>query len=135
MEPNSFPDKVRNAMWHPVPILVSATDISRSVFSCPTGWFVRLRKVTQIHKVASTSGTIQIEALASGAVADAGVDQLTTALSLAGTINVTQEGVLISEPTLLSPGMSLAIVIGGTMTNLTGCNITLFLEVMQRNQQ
>lgn len=135
MEPNSWPTQVRNAMWHPVPIYIPVADISRNVFTCPVGWFARLRKVVETHKTAADSGTVQIEVQNSGDVADAGVDQLTAVLALNSTINVPQEGTLITEPTLMKAGMSLNTVIGGTMTNLTGCNVTLFVEVMQRNQQ
>ena len=121
---------VREAMWKPVSWIVQAGDISSVVHI--TRRYERVRDVRVSYSVASASGTLQIEVLTPGQDADAGVDQLTGIIDLATTADTPIQGTLIDTPTILNPGDMLGFVLAGSRTGLVNCNVTIYLEQLQK---
>ncbi|MDE2025160.1 MAG: hypothetical protein KGJ07_01570 [Patescibacteria group bacterium] len=77
--------------------------------------------------VASTSGTLQLEVAAIDVDAGSGTNQLDTALDLSQTEDENLRG-KISTPTVIDDASSLNVVLGGTLTNLADCVLTVELE-------
>lgn len=81
---------------------------------------------------ASTSGTLQVEKTPSATAVGSGTNLLTGTISLAGTANTSLNGTLVSPPgldaNLLSGGDSLSVVLGGTLTSLANCAVTLLIQ-------
>lgn len=88
-------------------------------------------KVIETHRVASSSGTLNIEKLTSGQALDAGTNILATAFSTATTANTpqTKKGVALVSTTArqLKEGDRLALVDAGTLTSSAGLQVTIFL--------
>ena len=121
---------VKEAMWKPESVLLQAADVSGVMHVAHR--HERVRKVEVTYSVASSSGTLQIEVLTPGQNAGAGVDQLTGTIDLATTADTPIQGTLIDTLTQLNPGDMLGFVLGGTLTSLVNCNVTVYLEQLQK---
>lgn len=130
MEPNPYPWLTPDGLWKPVTALLGSANVSGVMFV--SDGYYRVREVRESHSVASTSGTLQIEVLTSGQAADAGVDQLTGTISLAGTADTPIKGTVIAEPTLIKPGNMVGFVLAGTLTSLVNANVTVYLERLRK---
>lgn len=77
---------------------------------------------------ASTSGTLQVEVATGTQAVGAGTNQLTAALSLSGTANTPVNGTLIASPTAIVAGARVNVILGGTLTSLANCAVSLVLQ-------
>jgi len=131
MEANPYPWLVQNAMWKEINAnIATASIVSRDIFV--SDGYYRVRAARLSFSVTSTSGTLQVETLLSGENAGAGVDQLTGTMDLSGTADTPVLGVVIAEPTLISPGDRVGIVLAGTLTGLINCLLTVYVERLQK---
>jgi len=91
---------------------------------------VEIMEVWETHRVASNSGTVNLEILASGVALDSGNTVLKTALSTAGTANTPQSasGFALTSNRILLAGERLALKDAGTLTNSAGLSITVYLK-------
>lgn len=104
------------------------TDVSKVLFIADETY--QLISVKEIHSVVSVSGTLQIEKLTGTTIPGSGTTVLTGTVNLAGTINTVSTGTLTGTTAnlQLSVGDRLGCVLGGTLTGLVGCNVTLTLK-------
>jgi len=88
--------------------------------------------ISETHRVLGTDAgavTLNVEKLTSGQTLGAGVNILTTALSLKTTINIPQYGVLANgSGRVLNKGDRLALVDSGTLTAVAGLVVTVTLK-------
>lgn len=91
---------------------------------------MKIVRVRARWEVASTSGTLQIKKVPSGTAKASGTDVMSATISTAGTADTNASGTLsATEATItLADGDSLALVSGGTLTNLVGLTITVTLQ-------
>lgn len=94
-------------------------------------------KVLETHRVASTSGTLNIEKLTTGQALDAGANILVTAFSTAGTANTPLMKnrrllTFTSKARQLKEGDRLALVDAGTLTSGAGLQVTIYLFPLNR---
>jgi len=129
---NSYPHLIPNGLWKVIQVFMDANSVSGPIFVAD-GFYV-VRQVREVHRVASSSGTLQIEHRASGVAAGSGTNQLTATMSLAGTANIPIAGTVIAEPTIITPGDMLGKVIAGTMTSLADCIVNVFIERLRAGQ-
>lgn len=89
---------------------------------------VEILAVAETHRVASTSGTLNLEILDSGEALDAGDLVLVTAFSTASTANtpVIKRGKDFTNKRILKEGQRLALVDAGTLTNSAGLCVTVY---------
>jgi hypothetical protein len=102
------------------------------IFTAPRP--VEIMQVWETHRVASTSGTVNLEILDSGEALDAGDTVLVTALSTSGTANTPQsaQGTMLTSNRVLKAGQRLALKDAGTLTNSAGLSITVYLKYANR---
>jgi len=113
-------------------IPISATAVSQPIATFP--YPVTFVGAVVRFETASSSGTLQIELTPSGTAAGSGTNLLTGTISLAGTAATNTYGAVTAlaggadcTPGITVPvGDSISIVIGGTMTSLAGCQLTIF---------
>ena len=100
-------------------------------FSWPCDASYVLTGVTVSYNSAAAAGSIQIERDIGSTPVGSGVVQLTAAINLASTSNVSYTGVLIGSPAIFSGGLDrLGVVFAGTAANLTalgGCMVNVQL--------
>ena len=132
---NPYPWLTPNGLWKPITYdqIGAATDVVSKDIFISDGYY-QVRDVRESHSVASDSGTLQVEVLTSGQDADAGVDQLSSAVNLAGTADTPVKGTLISTPTQINPGNRVGLVFGGTLTNMVGMHVTVHLERLRKGE-
>lgn len=135
MEANPYPWLIPNADWKAIVFNVLATDVSRRVWLPRPETYWRLRSVQEVHHTASSSGTLQVQHVATTVAPGSGTNQLTGTVNLAATANIVQSGVMIAEPTIIGPGQALGITLAGTLTNLAGCIVTLWVERLRRGSE
>lgn len=134
MEANPYPELIPNGLWKPVSVLFPTATPAVSADIFVSDGYYRVRDVRESHSVASDSGTLQVEVLTSGQDADAGVDQMSSTLNLAGTADTPVKGTVIEPPTLINPGDRVGLVFAGTVTNLVGCCVTVHLERVRKGE-
>lgn len=83
--------------------------------------------VAVVFGTASSSGTLQIEVATGTQAVAGGTNQLTGTVSLAGTANTTVNGTLIAAPTTITAGSRINVILGGTLTSLANCTVTVVL--------
>ena len=86
------------------------------------------------HRVASTSGTLDLVKAANAIALSAGVSLLTAVMSNAGTINTNVAGALktgIAETTI-DKDSALGFVFAGTLTNLLDLDITVSVRQLKK---
>ena len=108
-------------------VQLTATDASRNVWIAPRA--CRLKSVSEVHGVASSSGTLQVEKCTGTTAPGSGTVLLTGTVSLAGTAQTVVSGTLIATESDLTfaAGDRLTIKIAGTMTNIVGGIVTITL--------
>lgn len=104
---------------------LGASSGSQAVFVVPTNDSFVLDAVATSFGTASSSGTLQVEYAPSGTATGSGTNQLTGTVSLAGTANTPVFGTVISAPTVATSGGRFNIILGGTLTSLANCAVTL----------
>lgn len=112
--------------------IVSATDaVDQIVWAAPHP--VEFVGVDATFAVASSSGTLQIQKCPVGTAAGSGTALLTGTMSLSGSASVTVSGTPITTKSSLQLATTdrLALDFGGTVTNLTNCNINLRVKKIQ----
>jgi hypothetical protein len=129
---NPYPWMTPNALWKVIQLFLDANSVSGPIF-VSDGYYI-VKDVRAAQRVASSSGTLQIEHRGTGVAAGSGTNQLTAALSLSSTANVPTRGVVISEPTIVGPGDMLGKVIAGTMTSLADCIVDVFIERLRKGE-
>lgn len=95
---------------------------------------MEILRVTECHSVASTSGTLQLEKLTGTAAPGAGSTILATTISTAGAANtvITREKTKLTSARVFKEGDRLALIDGGTLTNLVGLQVTLYCKYLGR---
>ena len=80
--------------------------------------------------VASNSGTLNVEKVASGTAQDSGTDMLSSTIDTSGAANTVTAGTLSTTTATveLAVGDSLALVNGGTLTSITDLHVTVGLH-------
>lgn len=86
--------------------------------------------VSAVFSTASTSGTLQIEVATGTQAIASGSNQLSAAMSLAGTANTTVNGLLLPNLMSLTAGARINLIFGGTVTNLAKCAVTVVLRLI-----
>jgi hypothetical protein len=111
-------------LWTAPPAASAATG------ALPLGSY-KLLGVSLRYSTASTSGTLQIEKTPSATAVGSGTNQLAATVSLSSTANTVNSGFpatnVASANQLIGPGDSLSAIFAGTVTNLVGLTITLYI--------
>lgn len=111
----------------------NATDATNQIVaSLP--YDCKLVSVRARHRVASTSGTINIVKSASGTSVASGTTMLTATMSNAGTADTNVDGSLktgIGDMTV-PQGSSIGILFAGTLTNLLDLDITIVARQLKK---
>lgn len=84
--------------------------------------------VSAVFGTTSSSGTLQIEVATGTQAVASGTNQLTGTVSLSGTAATTVNGTLIAEPTTITAGSRVNIILGGTLTGLANCVVSVVLQ-------
>lgn len=118
---------------------LAAASTSQSVFIAPpaasaASGFLPLGQyslvgVSAVFGTASSSGTLMVEKTPSGTAVGSGTNLLQSTISLAGTANTSLNGTMVTNPNTLqlNPGDRISLVLGGTLTSLANCAVSLFL--------
>jgi hypothetical protein len=77
---------------------------------------------------ASSSGTLQVERATSTQAVGGGSNQLSATVSLSGTANTPINGAIKTTPDTISAGDRLNLILGGTLTSLANCVVSLVLQ-------
>lgn len=95
---------------------------------------LKLVSVQARHRVASTSGTINLVKAASGVAISAGVALLNSTMSNAGTADTNVDGSLKTGigDTTVPKGTSLGLLFAGTLTNLVDLDVTVVLRQLKK---
>lgn len=111
-----------------VPVFIDAATVDRNVFTAP--FACELVAATEVHGVASSSGTLQVQKCTGTTAPGSGTPLLTGTVSLAGAANTVIGASLIATTASkrFAAGDRCAIDIGGTMTNLAGGVVTLVFK-------
>lgn len=108
---------------------LSSSSASQTIFVPDNvGGTFQVAAVSARFGTASSSGTLQVEVAGAGVAVASGVNQLTGTVSLAGTGNTTVNGTVIASPTNIVAGSAINIILGGTLTNLANCGVTVTLR-------
>lgn len=85
--------------------------------------------VKEVHAVAGSGGTLQVQKLTGTTAPGSGTNMLSTTISLTATANTVQTGVLSTVLTdvQLKAGDRIGLVLSGTPTNLQNLNVVLQL--------
>lgn len=91
----------------------------------------QLLGVSLRYSTASTSGTLQIEKTPSAIAVGSGTNLLASAVSLSSTANTVNSGFpatnVAAANMVVNPGDSLSAIFAGTLTNLAGLTVTLYI--------
>lgn len=95
---------------------------------------LKLISVQARHRVASTSGTMDVVRAADAVALSSGTSLLTATMSNAGTANTNVGGSLKTTPSdvVVTKGSSLGLVFAGTLTNLVDLDVTIVLRQMKK---
>lgn len=111
---------------------LNANTTSETLFVIPAGLPAGSKYVvagvTVIFGTASSSGTLQIEVAQGTTATGSGVNQLTGTVNLAGSANTSLNGTVIAKPTQMGVGDRLNVILGGTLTSLANCMVTVLLQ-------
>lgn len=114
------------------PIVISvplvAASVSETIFTAP--FACELVAVSSVHRVASSSGTLQVQKLTGTTAPGSGTNLLTGTVSLSGTANTVVSGTPIATVATkrLAAGDRLGFTLAGTLTSLAGCVVTVTLK-------
>ena len=89
--------------------------------------------VNVMYDVLSTSGTLDIRNVAASTAFTGGSSLLTATMSLSGTARISRKGSLVTTRVTrqIMPGSALTAIFAGTMTNLVGLSIVVWLQAMR----
>ncbi len=120
--------RIINPDVFPVTYRPSATDVSGAFFVADAPYVVV--SIKESHRVVSLSGTLNVEKLTGTAVPGSGASLLSSNISLTGTVNAVTAGSLTSTTSdlYLAVGDRLGGVLGGVLTGLSGCVVTVALR-------
>jgi len=108
---------------------LSETSTSATLYVNPAlGGTFKVAAVSVVFGTASSSGTMQIEVATGTQAVASGTNQLTGTMSLAGTANTVVTGTVIASPTTVSSGARINVILGGTLTSLANCVVTVALQ-------
>ena len=112
----------------------NATDATNQVLLIAP-FDMKLVSVSSRHRVASTSGTLDIVKAASATALSAGTSLLDSTMSLSGTADTTVNADLkdgdVGE-TIIPKGSALGLVFAGTLTNLADLDITFRIRQVRK---
>ena len=111
----------------------NATDATNQVvFTAP--YDCEIVSVQARHRVASTSGTMDVVKAASAVAVASGTSLLTATMSSAGTADTNVSGTLVSTigGKAIPKGQSLGLIFGGTLTNLLDLDVTVVVRQTKR---
>lgn len=111
----------------------NATDATNQIpFIAP--YDVKVVSVRTRHRVASTSGTMDVVKAADGTAVSGGTSVLTTPMLNSGTANTNVLGSLLTTigGTTIPKGSSLGLVFAGTLTNLVDLDVIIHLRQQKR---
>ncbi len=117
---------VPQAVYVNVPLFV--TDLTKSVFVATEA--LQVTAVKAVYGVVSLSGTMALEKLTGTTAPGSGSSMLTGALDLTTTANTVLSGTLTGTTAnlQLAAGDRIGCVLGGTLTGLLGCVLTIALK-------
>jgi len=108
---------------------LAATNTSFTLYVNPNiGGTYQVAGASVVFGTASSSGTMQVEVATGTQAVASGTNQLTGTMSLAGTANTTVNGTVIASPTTITAGSRVNIILGGTLTSLANCVVTVILK-------
>jgi len=108
---------------------LTASSTSQTLWVNPNlGGTYKIAAASVVQGTASSSGTMQIEVATGTQAIGSGTNQLTGTMSLAGTANTTVNGTVIASPTTITAGSRINIILGGTLTSLANCVVTVTLQ-------
>jgi hypothetical protein len=107
---------------------LTASSVSEQVFIADGDF--ELVSVERAFRVASTSGTLDVEKLTGTTAPGSGTSMLTGTVSLAGAANTVVAGTVHGTQATrrVTDGDRIGLKIGGTMTNLAGCAVVVTLK-------
>lgn len=111
----------------------NATDATNQiVFIAP--WDCELVSVQARHRVASSSGTMDVVRADSGTAISAGTSLLTGTMSSAGAADTNVSGVPSNNIAgkTITKGQALGLLFGGTLTNLADLDVTVLLRQLRK---
>lgn len=108
-------------------ISASSTSFTAYVNDSISGTY-RIAGVSAVFGTASSSGTLQVEVATGTQAVASGTNQLTGTVSLSGTANTTVNGTVIASPTTITAGARINVILGGTLTSLANCAVTILLQ-------
>lgn len=123
---------------NPIPVMnivqvpgLAAASANQTVFVADD--YYQLADVWTVFGTQSTSGTLQVEKIASGTANGSGTNLLSSAAALSGTANTPVQATLSTTTAnlQLKPGDRLGLVFAGTMTGLANGQVTLYLTRWQ----
>lgn len=96
---------------------------------------LRVVSIQARHRVASTSGTIDLKKSASGTTVTGGTSVLSATMSNSGTAETTVSGSLVTtiNGTVVTKGQALGLDFAGTLTNLEDLDITVVLRQVKKS--
>lgn len=116
---------------HHVPNATDATN--QIILTAP--YDLKVVSIQERHRIASTSGTMDLVKAASGTALSAGTSLLTTPMSNAGTADANVSGSLKTgiADLIVPKGSSLGLVFAGTQTNLADSDITIVVRQLRKS--
>lgn len=115
--------------------VANATDAANEVLLVAP-YDLRVVSIRARHKVASTSGTMDLVKAVSGTALSAGTTLLTTPMLNSGAADTTVDGSLLTTigSRDVPKGSALGFVFAGTLTNLINLDITVVVRQVKKNQ-
>lgn len=108
---------------------LAAASASQTIWVNPNvGGTYKIAGVTVTQGTASSSGTMQIEVATGTQAIASGTNQLTGTMTIAGTANTPVNGTVIASPTTIAAGSRINVILGGTLTSLANCVVTVVLQ-------
>lgn len=108
---------------------ITTTAGSTTIYVQPNdGYTYQVAGATVTFSTASTSGTITVNVDTGTNAPGAGTAQLTAAMSMSGTANTPVNGTIIASPTSIPAGARISYTTAGTLTNLAGAVLTVYLK-------
>lgn len=117
-----------NPIIAPITVVLGALSVSSTLFVADAAY--QILSVRSAWGVASASGTLDVEKLTGTTVPGSGTSILTGTINIAGTANTVASGALTATAAdlLLAAGDRLSYKLGGVLTNLVGCSLSIVLK-------
>lgn len=97
------------------------------------GEIFEILEVSASWDVVSTSGTIDIRNVPAATAFTGGTSVVQATFNTGATARAVQKALLATAQTtrLLQPGATLSMILGGTLTGLVGCSVTVVLQAFR----